>query len=46
VVCRALFVKGTGVRNAIVVEVAEFGSAEEKYVALTRPRRSIMVLVR
>ncbi len=46
VISRTLLVKGLEFDHAIILDFDEFTSAKEKYVALTRPRRSLTVLVR
>jgi UvrD/REP helicase N-terminal domain len=46
VVSRTLLVKGLEFDHAIVLDYAELNSPKEKYVALTRPRRSLTVLLR
>jgi hypothetical protein len=46
VVSRTLLVKGLEFDHAIILDFAELNSAKEKYVALTRPRQSLTVLLR
>ena len=46
VISRTLLVKGLEFDHAIILDFAELNSAKEKYVALTRPRRSLTVLLR
>ncbi len=46
VVSRTLLVKGLEFEHAVVLDFAELASAKEKYVALTRPRRTLTVLLR
>jgi hypothetical protein len=46
VISRTLLVKGLEFDHTIILDFAEFSSAKEKYVALTRPRHSLTVLLR
>ena len=46
VISRTLLVKGLEFDHAIILDFAELSSPKEKYVALTRPRRSLTVLLR
>jgi hypothetical protein len=46
VISRTLLVKGLEFEHALVLDFAELTSLKEKYVALTRPRRTLTVLLR
>lgn len=46
VISRTLLVKGLEFDHALILDYGELSSATEKYVALTRPRRSLTVLLR
>jgi len=45
-ISRTLLIKGLEFDHAIILDFAEFASPKDKYVALTRPRRSLTVLLR
>jgi hypothetical protein len=46
VVSRTLLVKGLEFEHALVLDFNELATPKEKYVALTRPRRTLTVLLR